>query len=68
MKISRRTILASALPALAAAQTAPPAPAPAPESAPDYLAISAAQYQRSAAAMAKVAVPMTTEPAFAFKA
>ncbi len=65
MKISRRTVLASALPALAASQTAPPAPTAV--AAPDYLAISAAQYQRNADALAKVAVPMGTEPAFAFK-
>ena len=64
MKLTRRTVLASALPALAAAQT-PAAPATPPT--PDYLAISAAQYKRNADALAKVAVPMETEPAFHFK-
>jgi len=62
MKLTRRTVLASALPALAAAQTPPTPAAP-----PDYLAISAAQYKRNADALAKVAVPMDTEPAFHFK-
>jgi hypothetical protein len=67
MKLTRRTVLAAALPALAAAQT-PPVPAtPATPVAPDYLAISAAQYKRNADALAKVAVPMETEPAFHFK-
>jgi len=61
MKLTRRTVLASALPALAVAQT-PPVPA-----APDYLAISTAQYKRNAEALAKVAVPVETEPAFHFK-
>ncbi len=60
MKLTRRTVLASALPALAAAQTPPAAP-------PDYVAVSAALYKRNADALAKVAVPMDTEPAFHFK-
>jgi len=69
MKLTRRNILVSALPALAlgdaAAQT--PAVTPAATLAPDYLAISAAGYQRSAEALAKVAITMETEPAFHFK-
>ncbi len=64
MKLTRRTVLAAALPALAVAQT--PA-TPATPVASDYLAISAAQYKRNADALAKVAVPMETEPAFHFK-
>ncbi len=64
MKLTRRTVLASALPALAMAQTPT---APATPAAPDYLAISAAQYKRNADALAKVAFPFETEPAFHFK-
>ncbi len=73
MKLTRRNILVSALPALAlgdaAAQTpaATPATTSATTPATDYLAISAAGYQRSAEALAKVAIPMETEPAFHFK-
>jgi len=70
MKLTRRTILTSALPALAVAQSVP-APAPAlvssGASAPDYIAISAAQYKRNAEAIAKVPLPIETEPAFHFK-
>jgi hypothetical protein len=62
MKITRRMILTSAVPALAVAQSVPP-----PATAPDYIAISAAQYKRNAEAIAKVPVPIETEPAFHFK-
>ncbi len=64
MKLTRRTVLASAVPALAAAQ-APNQPVITDK--PDYLAISAAQYKRNADALAKVPVPMEAEPAFHFK-
>jgi len=68
MKLTRRTILTSAIPALAFAQSVPvPAPASSAASAPDYIAISAAQYKRNAEAIAKVPLPMETEPAFHFK-
>ena len=67
MKLTRRAVLASAVPALAAAQGSPTPANPAAVPAPDYLAISAAQYARSAQAIAKVRVPMETEPAFHFK-
>jgi len=60
--VSRRTIIASTLPALAVAQIAPTV-----QPAPDYLAISATQYRRNAEALAKVPVPVETEPAFHFK-
>lgn len=65
MKLSRRTVLASAVPALALAQT--PAPPAATAEKPDYLAISAAQNKRNAAALANIPVVMETEPAFHFK-
>ena len=64
MKITRRTIFTSAIPALAVAQSVP---VPAPTTAPDYIAISAAQYKRNAEAIAKVPLPIETEPAFHFK-
>jgi len=68
MKLTRRTILTSAIPALAVAQSVPvPAPASSAASSPDYIAISAAQYKRNAEAIAKVPLPMETEPAFHFK-
>jgi hypothetical protein len=66
MKITRRMILTSAVPALAVAQSVP-APATALAASPDYIAISAAQYKRNAEAIAKVPVPIETEPAFHFK-
>ncbi len=62
MPLTRRTVLASAVPALAMAQTAPT-----PAATPDYLAISAAQNKRNSDALANVPVPMETEPAFHFK-
>ena len=62
MKLTRRIVLASAVPALALAQTETK-----PESKPDYLAISKAQNQRNSDALAKVPVAIETEPAFHFK-
>ena len=58
MKLTRRIVLASAVPALALAQSEPK---------PDYLAISKAQNQRNSEALAKVPVAIETEPAFHFK-
>ncbi len=62
MKLTRRTVLASTVPALALAQTEAK-----PEGKPDYLAISAAQNKRNSDALAKVPVAFETEPAFVFK-
>jgi hypothetical protein len=64
MDISRRQLAAVVLASTAAAQ-APPAPKPEPEGDVD-----AARLRQRAAAqiIARVALPMTTEPAFLFRA
>jgi hypothetical protein len=64
MDISRRQLAAVVLASTAAAQ-APPAPKPEPEGDVD-----AARLRQRAAAqiIARVPLPMTTEPAFLFKA
>jgi hypothetical protein len=61
MKITRRTLLGSVATAAAVAQTSPPAPV-------NYLTVSADTNKRNADAIAKVALPQSTEPAFSFKA
>ena len=61
MKLTRREIIVGAAAANAMAQTTP-APAPDPDKqAHDDL-------QRNADALAKLSIPMSTEPAFQFKA
>ncbi len=63
MKITRRKLAAAVLgpAAAAAAQTQPPAEAPLVKAARD-------RNQANSAALAKVDLPMATEPAFQFKA
>jgi hypothetical protein len=60
MKLTRRKLAAALLAPAAAAQQQPP-PA-------DDLAAARARLKANADAIAKVEVPMSTEPAFSFKA
>jgi hypothetical protein len=63
-KLTRRELAGVILTAAAAAQTAPPAPSnPAEE-----LEAARGQNRRTSEALAKVALPMDTEPAFHFTA
>lgn len=66
MKMTRRTLLGSA--AVAAAVAAPVTQAPPADAPVDYLTVSADANKRNADAIAKVVLPQSTEPAFAFKA
>ncbi len=67
MKITRRRLAASALaPAVAMAQNRPTQP---PSEAPEELLKNAReQVRRNGEAMARISIPMATEPAFQFKA
>jgi hypothetical protein len=66
MKISRRRLAASALaPAVALAQNRPAQP---PSEAPDDLLKNAKDLvRRNGEALAKISIPIATEPAFQFK-
>lgn len=61
MKITRRTLAAAVLAAPAAAQPAPAAPE-------EELKAARENLRRNAQALAKVKLPVETEPAFQFKA
>ncbi|MDQ6665950.1 MAG: twin-arginine translocation signal domain-containing protein [Acidobacteriota bacterium] len=60
MKITRRALMQAAAVAPAVAAQTPPAP-------PDLLAAAREQVKRSGDRLAKIAMPMATEPAFSFK-
>ncbi len=66
MKITRRTLAASAVASAAAMAQNPPAASP--ESPEELLAAARAQVKRNGEALAKFSVPMELEPAFQFKA
>ena len=67
MKLTRRKLAAAlAAPALAAGRTPPDEQSQPP--AVDPLAAAKARIQANSQALAKESVPMTTEPAFQFKA
>jgi hypothetical protein len=71
MKISRRRLMQSAvIGAGAALSPAALAQTPAQPAAPetDFLAAARDQARRNAEALAKADLPMSTEPAFSFKA
>lgn len=61
MKLTRRELVAALAPAAALAQT--PAASPA-----DELTAARARVKSNSEALAKLAVPMETEPAFQFRA
>jgi hypothetical protein len=63
MKVTRRELVAALVPAAALAQTNPP-----PSSAADELKDARARLKANGDALAKLAVPMETEPAFQFRA
>ena len=67
MKLSRRTILALAGAGAALAQT-PAAPSGASASPADALEKAREENRRSAEDLAKFDIPMSTEPAFIFRA
>ena len=64
MKITRRALTQMVLAQVAVSQT-PPATPSSPE---ELLTAAKEQTKRSTESLAKVAVPMSTEPAFSFKA
>jgi len=67
-KVTRR-VWGGALLAMAAAAQTTPGPAPsAPANAGEELEAARAQYHRASEALAKVPLPMDTEPAFHFTA
>jgi hypothetical protein len=76
MKLTRRQLViaaaGSAFAANAAAQSAPTTPGPVtvtvPPATPDFAKQARDNVQSNAAALAKFAIPMATEPAFQFKA
>ena len=61
MKVTRRTLVANVLAAPAVAQTAPATP-------DEELKAARENVRRNIEALAKVKVPVETEPAFQFKA
>ena len=65
MKMTRRTLAASAIASAAAVAQNPPAAAP--DSPEELMAAARSQLQRNGEALAKVAVPISLEPAFQFK-
>ena len=66
MKITRRRLAAATLaPAAAMAQAPPAAPSESPE---ELLKNAREQVRRNGESLAKFQVPMSTEPAFQFKA
>ena len=66
MKLSRRSILALTGAGAVLAQT--PAPAPNAPANPDKVAAAREENRRSAENLAKFEIPMSTEPAFTFRA
>ena len=76
MKITRRKLaavlaapaLAGTMPPAAAAQTTAAAPVQTPPTAADPLEAAKARIKANGDALAKEEVPMSTEPAFQFKA
>ena len=64
MKMTRRQLAATAIASAAAMPQNPPA---APDSPEELLAAARSQVQRNGEALAKVAIPMSLEPAFQFK-
>jgi len=67
MDISRRQLAGVILASTAVAQ-APPPPTPAPQSGDSELEAAKSQQRVRAQIIARVPLPMTTEPAFHFKA
>jgi len=66
MKMTRRKLAASALASAAAlAQNPPPVPAESPD---ELLKAAREQAKRTGETLAKQRIPMSTEPAFQFKA
>jgi hypothetical protein len=66
--MTRRQLAGSLLAAAAVAQAPPETARPAPGAPADDLEAARDQNRRSAEALAQVAVPMDTEPAFHFSA
>jgi hypothetical protein len=66
VKLTRRQLVATLAPAAALAQTA--APQTAPASPADELSAAQARLKANREALARLQVPMETEPAFQFKA
>lgn len=64
MKLTRRQMVAALAPAMAVAQ----APSPAPSTPADELKAAEARLKANSEALAKLQVPMDTEPAFQFRA
>jgi hypothetical protein len=67
MKISRRTLMQSAVMGAGAALS-PAAPPQTPAAETDFPAAAHDQVRRNAEALAKANLPISTEPAFSFKA
>ncbi len=67
-RMTRRQLAGSLVAAAAAAQAPPEAPRAAPAGPAEDLEAARDQNRRSAEALAKVAVPIDTEPAFHFSA
>jgi hypothetical protein len=67
-KITRRTLAAALGPAAMASLIEAQKPAPAADSPAEELRIARERIRNNADALAKVKLPMATEPAFQFKA
>jgi hypothetical protein len=67
-KMTRRELAGAVLAAAAAAQTPPGAAPSTPANAAEELQAARQQNQRGSEALAKVSMPMDTEPAFHFTA
>jgi hypothetical protein len=67
VKLTRRQLVATLAPAAALAQTAA-SPQTAPASPADELSAAQARLKANSEALARLQVPMETEPAFQFKA
>ncbi len=68
MKVSRRGILALVGASGTLSRAVGQTPTPQPDAKPDPVAAAREENRRSAEALAKVDVPMSTEPAFIFRA
>jgi hypothetical protein len=68
MKMTRRELAAAVLVTGVAAQTAPQAPPAAPSSPADELQAAHERNRQAAEALAKISLPMESEPAFHFTA
>jgi len=68
MKLTRRQLVAALAPAAALAQTVAPSQTATPANPADELKAAQARLKANSEALAKLPVPMETEPAFQFKA